>query len=76
MLLHPPALHSEFPFPNFVLSITDHYLICSVIDLVIFNCLDESMSSKMSEIFFLFSFFLVRKIGPELTSVANLPLFA
>ena len=32
-------------------------------------------SGKEASFFFLFFFLLVRKIGPELTSVANLPLF-
>ena len=42
------------------------------------TCLSEegSDSFKSKDKDFFFFFFFVRKIGPELTSVANLPLFA
>ena len=33
-------------------------------------------SERRKRFFFVFVFVLVRKMGPELTSVANLPLFA
>ena len=36
-----------------------------------FSCLSESLFKLITE-----SFFFLRKIGPELTSAANPPLFA
>ena len=40
------------------------------------RCILEVDGSDLVFNYFLFSFFLVRRTGPELTSVAGLPLFA
>ena len=60
----------ETVYVAFIFFILLHFLIFSVMNMYYLS--NNPLKQKQNLIFI----FLVRKIGPELTSVANLPLFA